>query len=246
MKISKAIILAAGRSKRLGSLTADKPKCLLTVGDSTILTHQIKNLNACGIDDITIVTGFCGEMIKKSCGSFFRYVANPEFDKTNSIYSLWLGLKNIKDGIVVLNSDVLFHPGILENLLNSPQPDTLAICFHDSLGDEEMKVQVKNGRIVDISKAMDLNVADGENVGIVKFSAGGLKVLFEMLDNLIRDGVVNAWAPLAFQKICSSHNLHAVSTQGLPWIEIDFPEDLERARREIYPMMKDKIKGLRD
>ena len=85
---------------------------------------------------------------------------------------------------------------------------------------------------------MDTNTADGENVGIVKFSAGGLNVLFEMLDNLIKDGVVNAWAPLAFQKICSSHNLHAVSTQGLPWIEIDFPEDLEKARHEIYPRIK--------
>ncbi len=235
MKTSKAVILAAGKSKRLGRLTENIPKCLLSLGSKTILEHQVETLQKCGIDDITIVTGFCEKMIKQHCDGSFRYVSNPEFETTNSIYSLWLALKNVHRGSVILNSDVVFHPDILANLLNSPHPDALTVSFQEEMGEEEMKVQVKEGRIVDISKAMDLKVADGENVGIVKFSDRGIRVLYKMLDDLVLDSVVNAWAPLAFQKICSFYNLYAVSTKGLPWTEIDFPEDLERARREIYP-----------
>jgi choline kinase len=237
--INKAIILAAGKSKRLGDLTENMPKCLLPVGAKTILDLQIDNLNRCGINNITIVTGFCEEMIKKRYGKSVKYISNHLFETTNSIYSLWLALKNINEGVIVLNSDVVFHQDILEKLLTSQYADAITVCFHDNMGEEEMKVKVKDERVVDISKAMDLKVADGENVGIVKFSSEGLRILYQMTDNLVMDGVVNAWAPLAFQKICSFYNLYAVSTEGLPWTEIDFPEDLERARKEIYPKIAD-------
>lgn len=235
MKVNSAIILAAGKSKRLGALTENMPKCLLPLGSKTILEHQIENLRLNGINDITIVTGFFEEMIRKSCGSSFRYVSNPVFDKTNSIYSLWLALKQIQDGVIVLNSDVVFHPDILAKLTGSPYPDALTVSFQDDMGDEEMKVKVKEGKICNISKEIDPEEADGENVGIVKFSVEGIKVLFKKVDELVGEGVVNAWAPLAFQKICLYHDLYCVSTEGLPWIEIDFPEDLEKARKETYP-----------
>ncbi len=237
MEPRKAIILAAGKSRRMGPLTAETPKCLLSLGDRTILEHQLENLRLCSITDITIVTGFCEDKIRQACDSSFKYILNADFDKTNSIYSLWLALKKTRGNIVILNSDVIFHPGILKNLLNCKAPDALAVNFCSSMGEEEMKVKVKGERIVDISKTMDLSASDGENVGIVKFSAHGLEILKSMVEKLVGDGVVNAWAPLAFQKICSSHDLYASGTKELPWTEIDFPEDLETARQKIYPMI---------
>lgn len=243
MSSHKAIILAAGKSRRMGDLTAGTPKCLLSLGDKTILEHQIENLRLCGITDITIVTGFCENMIKQSLNTSVNYILNKDFATTNSIYSLWLALREIKGDIVILNSDVVFHPGILKNLLLSANPDALAVSFRSEMGEEEMKVQVKDGKVIDISKKMDMNIADGENVGIVKFSAPGVEILYSMVEKLIGDGVVNAWAPLAFQKICSFHNLYAISTSGLPWTEIDFPEDLESARIQVYPkIQKDMTK----
>jgi choline kinase len=211
------------------------PKCLLSLGDTTIVEHQIECLRLHGIDDIVIVTGFCEDMIKEHCGNGFRYITNPVFDKTNSIYSLWLALKEVQNGVVVLNSDVVFHPEILKRVLNCPHNDVLSISSQDRMGDEEMKVKIRDGRVYDISKDMNPDDADGENVGIVKFSAEGLKVLFEKIDELVKNGVVNAWAPFAFQNICTSHSIFAVSTEQLPWTEIDFPEDLEKARNDIYP-----------
>jgi choline kinase len=238
---TKAVILAAGTSKRLGPLTEHMPKCLLAIGSTTILDHQIDNLRLNGISDITIVTGFCEELVKRHCGQHFRYISNPVFDTTNSIYSLWLALTETRGSLIVLNSDVVFHPDILKGLLDSGYCDALAVSFCNGMGDEEMKVKVSNDRVWAINKEMDPATADGENVGVLKFSPEGRDVVLTKLDGLIRAGVVKAWAPFVLNELCSSYPLYSVSTRGLPWIEIDFPADLEKARHEIYPKIHSSL-----
>lgn len=233
--ITQAIILAAGRSRRLGRLTERMPKCLLSLDGATIIDHQIATLRACGITRISIVTGFCDAMVRSHCGAGFDYILNADFDTTNSIYSLWLALRQVAGPFVVLNSDVVFHPGILTALLASERPDALTVSLQNGMGEEEMKVKLEGDRIVDIRKDMDPAGADGENVGVLKFSADGGRLLLDKTGELVARGVVNAWAPRAFQELCARHPLYAVSTQELPWIEIDFPEDLEKARADIYP-----------
>jgi len=231
----KAIILAAGASKRMMHLTASIPKCLLKIGEKSIIEHQIAALHRYGLGEIVVVTGFCEDKIKETCGNTIRYISNPRFTETNSIYSLWLAREEARGGFVVLNSDVFFHPLVLGKLLESHYPDALTMSIQENMGDEEMKVKVKAGRIIDISKEIPSHQADGENVGIVKFSSPGAHVLFDKMDELISRGMVNKWVPFAFQQIVSYHDLYAVDISGLPWIEIDFVQDYERAKETIYP-----------
>jgi len=142
----------------------------------------------------------------------------------------------------VLNSDVLFHPRILDELLRSSHDDALLISYSqdatEPLGDEEMKVRVRGEVVIDISKEMNPLEADGENVGIVKFSSAGAKLLVGYMNDLIDGGALKDWAPRAFLEFATRHRLHAVSTRGYPWIEIDFPEDYQKALNEIYPKIK--------
>jgi len=237
----KAIILAAGESKRMISLTANLPKCLLKIGDKSIIQHQISSLHHYGLDDIIIVTGFFEDKVKAVCGNKVHYISNPRFTETNSIYSLWLAKEETREGFVVLNSDVLFHPMVLGKLLSSNYPDALTISKQEGMGEEEMKVKVNSDRVIDISKEISPHQADGENIGIVKFSPKGAKVLFEKMDELISQGIVNRWLPFAFQQIASYHHLYAVDIGDLPWIEIDFKEDYERAKKVIYPRISSKL-----
>lgn len=244
----KAIILAAGKGTRLDG-AAVKPKCLVEVGGSTLLNRQLEILRALGINDIVIVIGFGGASIREHCGSDVSFVENIHFAETSSLYSLWLAREHLSEGFVVLNSDVLFHPQLLANLLVSSRDDALLISDHDlqtnPLGDEEMKVKVKDELVVDISKDISPLEADGENIGIVKFSAAGAKILVGYMNELIADGAKKDWAPRAFLEYARHHPLHALSTGGLPWIEIDFPEDYQRAVSEIYPQIQSQLQYFR-
>lgn len=238
-----AIILAAGKGTRLDG-AAVKPKCLVEIGGSTLLHRQIETLRSLDVNKIVVVIGFGGESIRQECAQEIReisFVENVQFAETSSLYSLWLAREHMREGFVVLNSDVLFHPQMLADLLESDRDDALLISDTDPnpLGDEEMKVKVKEELVVDISKDIDPMEADGENVGIVKFSPSGARLLVDYMNTLIASGGgMKDWAPRAFREFARRHPLHALSTRGLPWIEIDFPEDYQRAVNEVYPKIE--------
>jgi choline kinase len=96
---------------------------------------------------------------------------------------------------------------------------------------------VREGRVIEISKEIDPASCDGENVGIAKFGPEGSRLLVEEMDALVASGYLRHWAPRAFGEFALKQPLHAVSTRGLPWIEIDFPEDYSRAVAEILPRL---------
>ena len=235
----KAIILAAGKGTRLDG-AAVKPKCLVEIGGSTLLHRQIVTLRSLNVTEIVVVVGFGADSIREECDDAISFVENAKFAETSSLYSLWLAREHLTDGFVVLNSDVLFHPQMLCDLLESDHDNALLLSDTDPgpLGDEEMKVKVQDQHVLDISKEMDPLDADGENVGIVKFGASGARLLVEYMDALIDSGELKHWAPRAFLEFARHHSLHALSTRGLPWIEIDFPEDYQRAVNEVLPKIE--------
>jgi choline kinase len=236
----KAIILAAGKGTRLNGVDL-KPKCLFEVAGRTLLDRQVSALRELQLNGIVIVAGFEAERIRRRCSPDISFVMNSRFEETSSLYSLWMAREHLVDGFVVLNCDVLFHPQLLTNLVSSPFGDALLVDFVDKnanhLGDEEMKVKVANGLVVDIRKDLDPADADGENVGMVKFSSEGAKRLVNEMDLLISRGFEREWAPRAFREFALEFPLHAISTEDLPWIEIDFPEDYRKAKEEIFPQI---------
>jgi choline kinase len=176
------------------------------------------------------------------CGHDVTYVENVRYAQTNSLYSLWMARPLPYEGFVVLNCDVLFHPALLTDLLDSRHEDALLLGYREAsqppYGDEEMKVKVRGGRVVGMSKELDPAEADGENLGIVKFGARGAVALVDIMDRLVGEGRVREWAPRAFAEFAAEHALYAIGTRGLPWIEIDFPEDYHSARDEVLPAIE--------
>lgn len=238
----RAVILAAGRGSRLNGGEPDRPKCLVEIGGVSLLDRQIDALRACGLRDIAVVVGCEAARVRAACGPGIRFVENPDFAATNSLYSLWLARHLLSDGFVVMNCDVLFHPRLLDDLLTARYEDALLMAYRDEsdppFGDEEMKIRVRRGCVVEISKQMDPALADGENLGVVKFGPAGARALVPILDRIVRAGGRREWAPRAFLEFTAVRPLHAIDTRGLPWTEIDFPEDYQRAVHVVLPAIE--------
>ena len=236
----RGIILAAGKGSRLNGTAGESPKCLVKAGGVTLVERQIRALRNAGIDDIAVVVGSRADQVRRECGQGVTYVENSRYAQTNSMYSLWLARPLLFEGFVVLNCDVLFHPVLLSDLLTSRHENALLIDYRAAdqpLGDEEMKVQVRRGQVREMSKTMSPDDADGENLGIAKFGPSGAAELVTIMDGLVAAGGLRDWAPRAFREFAQVRPLHAIGTRGLPWIEIDFPEDYQRAVREVLPQI---------
>jgi choline kinase len=233
MSASRAVILAAGNGKRMGRLTADRPKAMLEVDGVPLIDRELEALESCGVTDVTIVVGYQQQRLRDHLGNRVRFIENARYQETNSLYSLWLARDQVANGAIVTNSDVLVSAALMAKLVDAPAEDAVLVDASSTLAEEEMKVKIWNGFAIDFSKQLAAADADAENVGILKFGARGGRRLALHLDALIRQGDVNAWAPMAFRAVAQEWPLRAIATDGLPWTEIDFPEDLERARQMV-------------
>ncbi|HEX5179788.1 MAG TPA: NTP transferase domain-containing protein [Gemmatimonadaceae bacterium] len=106
----KAVILAAGRGTRLGTLAEEMPKCLLPVGGKAPLDHHLDSLAAAGIQDVTVVVGFEGDRVAAHAAGRCRIVVNDRYETTNSIVSLHLAGAHLRGhAFVMQNADVLYQ-----------------------------------------------------------------------------------------------------------------------------------------
>lgn len=238
VKPTTAIILAAGKGGRLAPLTNEIPKCLLQIGKTTIIQFQIKKLEQVGINNIVIVTGYHEEKVRRTCGADFTYIYNKNFATTNSLYSLHLAREYAGKGCLVLNSDVIFHFDLIKKLLDSDFPDAIIVDFRENLGEEEMKVIASGSHLHKISKDISPPQAQGENLGIVKLSSKGAGLLMKIAEREFKNGNKNLWVPQGIDRMLPRYPFYVVPTNNLPWIEIDYVHDLERARKDIYPLCK--------
>lgn len=225
-----AVILAAGRGSRLGALTAERPKALLEVAGRSLLERQLDSLRAARIAPVYILTGFAREAFAGHLGGETVEIHNERWAGTNNLVTLAAAGDALNDGFLLFNADVLFHPGILEALLDAPSPCALAVDTRGPLAEEEMKVALDGeGRVTAIAKTLDPRTAAGEYIGLAKFDVEGALALRSVLDEILAEGRTGEWYEAAFQVLAGRLCLQACSTGDLPWTEIDTPADLARA-----------------
>ena len=239
--VTTGVILAAGAGTRFNG-GGIQPKCLARFDGTPLIELQLRAMRACGIDRITVVVGFGAEDVRQACGPGVRFIENARFAQTNSLYSLWLARPVLQQGFVVMNCDVLFPATILADLVTARHENALLVSYPEAgdpeFDDEEMKVHVRRGRVVAIDKNLPPDDTDAENVGIVKFGANGAQRLIPLMDRIVESGSVRDWAPRAFGVFAQQHPLFAIGTRGLPWTEIDTPDDYTRAVSEVFPAIR--------
>ena len=234
------VILAAGMAKRLRPLTDERPKCLLTVGQRTLLQRTVDGILAAGIRELVVVTGYRAQMIRDFLTSNYpdltiHFIDNPDYAHNNNIFSLWL-TRPYTEGrdFLLLDSDILFDPQIIPAVL-SAEGSALALNRHE-LGEEEIKVIVDSqNRVVEISKVCSIEQAIGESVGIEKMEAAYSKALFQELEKMIEgEGLIDIFYERAFERLIpQGHTFTVVDTTRYFSIELDTVEDFENAKKLI-------------
>jgi choline kinase len=242
-----AVILAAGIASRLRPLTDHTPKCLLAPGGKRILHRTIASLHANGIMRVVIVTGYLHTLVEEFVRRHWStleviFVHNPDYASTNNIHSLWLARDAVgTDEMLLLDSDILFHPGIIAALLDAPHADCIALNTAHPVGEEEIKVRLDGdgGRILAISKTVPVAEAAGESIGIERFSPTFTARLFMVIEEMVRrEGRSDVFYEAAFERvIAAGRPLHAVDISAWPCMELDTVEDFRRAEREIIPLL---------
>ena len=132
-----AIILAAGRGSRLLPLTTDLPKCLLPIGNTTVLGMQLDTLFANGVKTATVITGFNAHMVEaeiraRKSGPKVKTLFNPFFQVADNLASCWMARKSMKRDFILINGDTLFTPELLQTILAAPKSD-IAVSIDQKL-----------------------------------------------------------------------------------------------------------------
>ncbi len=243
----KALILAAGTGTRLtGPDDSGRPKCLLEFGGETLLARHIRILQDLEIEQLVMVVGYNASLIRDEiaalgAGGFVRFLENPRF-REGSVISMWTAREMLSDGDdwLFMDADVLYDPAILQRMLASQS----RTCFpYDSGfedGEEPVKFCLRDGRPVEFRKAIgEVSYEDiGEWVGFIRMGPDFSAALARRTGNYVSaTPTVEPYEEAVRDLILGEFNdrVGAVDIAGLAWIEIDFPEDVDRAENEILP-----------
>ena len=235
------VILAAGMAKRLRPLTDNCPKCLLKVGEKTLLQRTVDAQLATGISELVVVTGYRAEMIRDFLTEHYptltiHFLHNADYEHNNNIYSLWMSMQVVRgQEFLLMDSDILCDPKAVQTVAQQ-QESALALNRHE-LGEEEMKVVVDaDMRITEISKTCRPEDALGESVGIEKMTADYSEALGRELDQMIeQEGLIDIFYERAFERLIpQGHTFKVVDTTHFFSYELDTPEDFHRAT-ELMP-----------
>ena len=232
----KALILAAGRGSRLLSLSRHHPKCLLEVGGHAILDYQIAALRRCGIRDIVIVVGYLANRIKDHVTVPATFVENRDYASTGSSYSLWLAMELVRDGFIYLNSDLIFDPLLLRQLLDDPEPNAVIVDRHVNIAGDMLKAEMDGRRILSTGKRLAVPAA-AEVVGPAKIGPAAARRVEECLDRLVGAGDRNRWVYEVLGLVAPDIGLAGVDNPGGFWAEIDTPADAWDANQRIPPSL---------
>ncbi len=232
----QAIIMAAGKGSRLGSLTENVPKSLLEIKGKRLLDINIAMLHRYGIWDITIVTGFMDEKFIEATKGIpgITLIYNPFYEFTNVIGSYYMGMRQLQDDFIYLHADTICDLNIFDDLLRATGDIVLPVDTK-LCDDEAMKIRITNGAIVEITKQMPSESAAGEFIGIAKIAKSVIEDLNQSAVGLLRKKQFASYFEGALQEVIDlkKYDVRMLDTKGRFWGEIDFLEDYQRADKNI-------------
>ncbi len=231
----KAVILTAGRGTRISRHIDDKPKCTVPLdGKTTLIEYSVAALRRKGINDIVIVLGYRGTVIRELLGDRgIQYRTNPFYDVTNSIASLWFARDVLANNpaaagrFLLMNGDVYLSEEALDVILSEKREPVL---FYDVTrrAEADYKFLCEGERLVKYGKELSLAETSGEYVGCATFGSGFVDAFRERLEQLIASQQHSLWWENVLYSMAADRPIIARDVGGAFWGEVDYIEDYER------------------
>jgi choline kinase len=233
----KAVVLSAGQGSRLGHLVDDRPKCLIDFHGRTLLDRQLDTLEANGVEEAVVVTGFHDELVtqaiaQRSGGPQVRTVFNPFYKVADNTGSLFMARGELTGDCLVWNGDTLVSTALMARVVAN---NCSGICVTidrktDGYDEDDMKVVEDGGRLKAIGKRLSEGV-NAESIGLLAFRAGGAEQFRENIERAMRtpEGTT-IWYLRVINQIAQENEVWTLDINGEEWGEVDFPPDVEAAR----------------
>ncbi|MBC8280446.1 MAG: phosphocholine cytidylyltransferase family protein [Chloroflexi bacterium] len=239
----KGLILAAGMGTRLFPLTRTRPKCLVHVAGRPMMEYQLDSLRRAGIHETTIVIGHMADAVRDHFGSNYRgvnisYVENADYDKTNNLYSLWLAREEFNEGILLIESDLVFDDLLVWDLLMMKAPNLAIVDYFQPTMDgtvimaedgvaKQMVLKSDQGPEFDYSQAL-------KTVNIYRLCKETLvETIVPKMEEFLDDDRSDMYYEAVFADLIESGcmKMAAMNTGNRKWAEIDTLDDLRDAER---------------
>ncbi|MFQ5765383.1 MAG: NTP transferase domain-containing protein [Rhodospirillales bacterium] len=244
----KAVMLAAGLGRRLyGDKNDNLPKALLSFEGRTLLDRHITILRDRGVTELVLVVGHRKDDVLAEAEAvapkgYVRSLFNPRYEE-GPMLSLWTATAEFRagDDVLFMDADVLYPPEMMDRLLGSTHGNCFIIDREFEPGEDPVKLCIRDGVPVDFGKQVTEDYDEiGEWPGFLRMTADVAAKVAAATDAHVAGGDLEAAYEEAIRDVLVAEPPGAFGFEditGIPWIEIDFPSDLLRAEKIIYPLV---------
>lgn len=245
----QAVILTAGRGRRMEPLTKTCHKALLEIGGKTILGRALDSLVKAGVAPITVVTGYRGDDIRHFISTRYpglpvRYVHNQSYETTNNIVSLALALESLtyEEDVILIECDLLFEPHLITDLIGHPGKN-VALVDHYRTGMDGTVVSIEKGYVSQVFPTESQSIGfrydnKFKTLNIYRFDRVYCqRTLRPMLSAYANNVDSNCYYELVLGMLANvpAHRISAQIVQDSDWVEVDDPNDLSVAKFSFEP-----------
>lgn len=233
----KALIFNSGLGSRMGELTNNNPKCLVTLyNGETILERQIRILSELGIKEFIITTGPYEEQIKNTTLKYkeckFIFVKNHDYLNTNYIVSMNNAEKYLNDDFILLHGDLVFNRLLVKKVLDSKEKSLCLYNENKELPEKDFKGRFKNGLLKEVS----VNIFDSDCYAfqpLYKLDKNTLNLWKTKVKEFVEKGIVKVYAENALNEISNNLQIVGMSYSNDYIDEIDNESDYKRVSNDI-------------
>lgn len=244
--VKMAVILAAGRGRRLNKISQYIPKGLLVIEDKSIIEESIDKLLDVGITNIRIGTGYMEGKLRfladKNPG--IRLAINHQFSNTGNLYTLLSMKDQIQEDFLLLESDIIYEKKALRVMLDEPHSDMILASDLTHSGDEFF-IECDDKHVFKKmqKQSSQLSSIDGEFVGISKISYNTFQLMCQLAKKMLEENPILDYEE-ALNRTAKYSPFFIKKVADLAWCEIDNEDHLKRATSVVYPRIKLKDKTL--